>query len=272
MTTKTLNAGENPALANDLVKQAMAIQPEEQIEVASINPPSDTTVILPGGYLTDAGEVIRTVEVRELNGRDEEAIAKSSNAAKVFATILSRATVSVGSLSANDKILDELLAGDRDAIMLGIFKATFGPTAEIGAFCSGCTEMKQIEIDIDEDIKVKGLMDPIADRKFLVQGKKSEFLMTLPNGALQRELAAAQDKSLAELNTLMLERTVMEIDGQPLLSKFQVQSLGLMDRRTLGEEIAKRNPGPQFEDQTVICPDCEGEVIVPINLGTLFRI
>jgi hypothetical protein len=69
----------------------------------------------------------------------------------------------------------------------------------------------------------------------------------------------------------MLENTVMKIDDSPVLSKMQVQNLGLVDRRTISEAINKRLCGPQFDVVKVTCPDCESEVSVPVNFGTLFR-
>jgi hypothetical protein len=95
--------------------------------------------------------------------------------------------------------------------------------------------------------------------------------VTLPTGAAQRELTNNPDKTTAELTTILLENCLLEIDGSPLLGRNQVQAIGLKDRRKLGEEIAKRTPGPKFEAAEITCPDCGGEVVVPINLGTLFR-
>jgi hypothetical protein len=87
----------------------------------------------------------------------------------------------------------------------------------------------------------------------------------------QKELMLSADKTVAELNTLLLEQTVIKIGEAPVVSKIQVQNLGLTDRRKIVDEINKRICGPQFNDLTLDCPDCEGEVQVPISLGTLFR-
>jgi hypothetical protein len=269
MTNNTISAGSNPGLANDMVKKATAEQ-KANVQPAEITAPSDTLVHLPGGYINDAGEVIKTAEVRELTGRDEEAIAKVNTVGKALNVILSRGVVSIDGKRANDELLDVLLAGDRDALLLGIYKATFGSTARIESYCVGCSAEKIVEIDVDNDITTKALADPIAGRVFTVHGKH-EYTVTLPNGALQREVITSTDKTAAELSTLLLEKTVQEIDGNPVFSKSQIQGLGVADRRLIGEEIGKRVIGPQLENITVKCPDCEGEVEVPINFGTLFR-
>lgn len=268
MTTNTINAGANPGLANDLVRKATAEQ-KQAVQSADITPPSDTSVYLPGGYLTSTGEVTHVAEVRELTGKDEEAIAKTNNVGKAVLTILNRATVSIGGVRATEEMLDSLLAGDRDALLLGIYKATFGNTAPIESYCAGCFADKTVEVDINTDIKVKALVDS-SSRTFTVNGKH-DYLVSLPTGLVQKEILMNQDKTAAELSTLLLERTVTEIDGNPVFSKVQIQNMGVSDRRLIGTELAKRSIGPQLENITVKCPDCEGEVEVPINFGTLFR-
>lgn len=270
MTEQTFKAADNVNLANNLVNQAMA-EPTKTTEKAVITSPLDTLVNLPGGFITPAGEVIRIAEVKELNGRDEELISKSSNSGRTFSTILSCGVVSIGGVKATDALLDELLSGDRDALMLGIYKATFGNTALIQSFCSTCETPQTVEVNIDTDIEMKKLLDPIADRSFTVRGREQDYLVSLPTGATQRELSTNLDKTMAELTSILLQGTVIEIGGRPVVSKQQVLSFGLQDRKAISNEIADRNPGPQFNDTTVDCPDCGGKVAVPINLGTLFR-
>ncbi len=269
MAEQVLKAANNATLANDLIAQATS--QEETIEPAKITPPSDGSVNLPGGFINADGEIVRTAEVRELNGKDEEAIAKANGASKVFNTILSRATVSLGGVKPTEQMLDDLLIGDRDELLLGIFKSTFGNEAELGAYCNGCRDLKTVQIDVDADIKRKVMLNPDEDRTFMVRGKKNEFLVTLPTGATQKKLLASDDYTVAEQTTILLEQTVLEINGRPVITKQQVQALSVLDRRDIVEEIAKRNVGPQFGNLSVTCPDCESEVAVPINLGTLFR-
>jgi hypothetical protein len=270
MENQTINAATNPGLANKLATDAIAEKPEA-LEPAKIKSPSDIVVNLPGGYLSPSGEVYRTAEVRELTGRDEEAIVKANNLAKALGVTLSKGVVKIGEVMATEDVLDKLLSADRDAILLGIYRATFGDTAEFGAFCSGCNEVKTAEIDILNDIKVNFLADPMEDRVFTIQGKNKEYLVKLPEGKLQRDLSNNIDKTSSELDTLLLEYCVLEINGNPVLGKGQIQMIGLSDRRSILKEIISRNPGPQFDDVKITCPDCGGEVVVPINLGTLFR-
>lgn len=270
MTSKTISAAANPALANKLIQEAMVEEPQ-QVRV-KIMSPSDTSVTLPGGYVTSTGEVVTDAEVRELTGKDEEAIARTTNVGRAFLTILERGTVRIGSEPASEELLNKLLSGDRDMLLLNIFKVTFGAEPEVPAYCYSCKEMKTVGVDIEKDVKVRTLKDPINDRVFTVKGKTREYTVQLPTGVTQKELLLSTDKTSAELNTILLENTVVKIADSPVVSKTQVQNLGIADRKLILDEITKRIPGPQFEDLKVTCPDCESEVTVPINLGTFFRI
>jgi len=265
----TVDAASNADLVNSMVADAMKA-PEKKPEPVTIIPPSETVVTIPGGYISATGEVITSVEVRELTGKDEEAIARASSIGKALLTILSRGTVKVGEEKATDAILDSMLSGDRDAILLGIYKATFGQTAEMQGICPGCNEFKDVTVSIDEDVQVRPLSDP-SDRIFTVDCKVGEVEVALPTGHVQKELISNSDKSVSELTTILLSNCVRAINGNPVFGKAQIQNLGINDRKLIAEAITENNIGPIFKDIKVTCPDCESEVTVPFNLGSLFR-
>lgn len=267
--TNTINAAANPAMANNILNDVLAEKTEQR--EAKILPPLDNIVTLPGGYLNAAGEVITTAEVRELNGKDEEAIARSATTGKALLAILNRGAVKVGDEKADEALLDRLLSGDRDTLLLGILKMTFGNEAELPAYCETCEDFKTVTVDLNADIKVKVMTDPINDRVFTVMGKSQEYTVKMPTGLAQKELISNSDKTSAELNTILLENTVIKIGTSPVLTKLQIHNMGIADRRTVIDEINKRVVGPQFDALTVTCPDCESEVKVPISLGALFR-
>jgi hypothetical protein len=268
MAEQSLRATDDANKANNLIAQAL--NEPQVIEAPKIVAPTDILVDLPGGTIID-GEVVKTAVVRELNGRDEEAIIRADSSARMFSIVVNRATVSLGETKATDELLDRLLVGDRDALLLGIYRATFGDTAELSGYCEGCSEYKTVEVNVVEDIKHKILPDA-RETDFFVQGKNKEFRVSLPTGLVQKKILANPEATMAETLTTLLEQTVTQIDGKPVFSKSQIQALGLVDRRAIADEIADRNPGPQFDPIKVTCPDCESEVQVPISLGSLFRL
>ncbi len=267
----TVSTTTNPTEINALIEKAVDTPVEKPAKkpVEVLNP-FDNVIDLPGGFITPAGEVITKVEVKELTGRDEEAISKASTIARALNSILMRGTAKIGEEEATDKLLDQMLAGDRDAVLLGIYRATFGNEAELPVMCQTCNDFKTMVVDVDTDIPVKKLEDPY-DRQFEVQGKKNTYRCELPTGHTQRELLSNADKTVSELSTILLQNTVLEINGTAVYDKNQVLNLGVADRRKISDEIAKRNPGPQLQDVKAPCPDCGEEVQVPINIGTLFR-
>jgi dsDNA-binding SOS-regulon protein len=275
MTTQTLNAAENPALANKIAQEITKVQVEETVgSVPTITIPSlpDTNIELPGGFYDPLDDqLVTTAEVRELTGGDEEAIVKISEPGKALMTILEKATVSLGGKPADKETLSMLLAGDREALLLAIRRVTFGNEVELEAVCSRCPELQTFVVDLEKDVEVKSLDDRINDRRFTLDLKVGKVKVALPTGDTQNKLVNASNKNTAELDTLLLSNCVLEINDVPVLGQAQIRNLGIKDRRTILEEIAKRNPGPLLSEVKKACKTCGQEVELPLTLADLFR-
>jgi hypothetical protein len=271
----TIKAAENPQLANQLLEDVNKIVNQEVMgSVPEVVIPSlpDTTVTLAAGLIDPfENTVSTTAEVRELNGADEEAIAKLSDPGKALLAILERATVSIGDQPATKQLLGSLLAGDREALLLAIRKATFGSEVEVSTVCDKCPELQTFKIDLNKDVEVKKLDDPIRDRRFTVELKAGLAKVNLPTGDVQTQIINATDKNSAELDTMLLAACVTEIGDQPVLSPNRIRTLGITDRRLLLDEIAQRNPGPQLSEIKKACGTCGQEVYLPLTLAELFR-
>jgi hypothetical protein len=274
-TTEVLNAASNPALANKIAQEALQVVPQEvEGEATTIVIPSlpDTTVELPAGlYDSFDGTLVTTAEVRELTGADEEAIVKINEPGKALFAILERATVSVGEQKATKEILNRLLAGDREAILLAIRIATFGPEITLESVCSRCPGVQNFTINLLADVEMKQLSDKVADRYFTLKLKAGDVQVQLPTGDTQNKLINSPNKNSAELDTILLANCVTDIAGQPVLSEASVRGLGIKDRREILEEIAKRNPGPQLSEIKKACGECGQEVELPLTLAELFQ-
>lgn len=275
MTTQTLNAAENPALANKIAQEITKVQVEETVgSVPTITIPSlpDTNIDLPGGFYDPLDDqLVTTAEVRELTGADEEAIVKITEPGKALMTILEKATVSLGGKPADKETLSMLLAGDREALLLAIRRVTFGNEVELEAVCSRCPELQTFVVDLEKDVEVKALEDRINDRRFTLDLKVGKVKVALPTGDTQNKLVNASNKNTAELDTLLLSNCVLEINDVPVLGQAQIRNLGIKDRRTILEEIAKRNPGPLLSEVKKACKTCGQEVELPLTLADLFR-
>lgn len=266
-----MNAAENPDLANQIIEQVMA-STEEAVEEfqAEIESPPETVFDLPGGYALIDGTTVYEAEVRELTGRDEEAIVKLRSPGASMNETLKRGLIRLGDTTPDATVLESLLAGDRDYIMLRIFAATFGSNTTATRVCPSCQETVEIAIDIIDDVPVKKL-GASSDRIFTVDCKVGPVQVALPTGHTQKQLMEAGNKNLAELSTILLASTVTSINGLPVLGPQQILDLPIRDRRKIAEEIGEKNPGPQLQDITKPCPACEVDMEVPVSLAALFQ-
>lgn len=233
----------------------------------------ETVVELPGGYIDTDFNLITEAEVRELTGVDEEAIAKSTDSGRALLTILERGTVRIGEEKATRTVLDSLLIGDRDFLLLAIRRATYGNTVDLtGVDCQHCAHVQDMTVDLSTDVEVSRLNDPATDRYFDVTGPRGKvFGVALPVGSTQRELILKGDLTLAEMNTILLSGAVTSVDGMPSLGASTVRNLGIADREAITREIAKRYTGPRLNAVEKVCEQCGETMTVGLAMGALFR-
>lgn len=254
-----------------------ATGPKEKPPTPRMPDPPDTSLRLPGGLWWDE-EFVRDAEVRELNGADEEAIAKAVRREKgavaaMIRTLLTRAVVAVGSHEPPPPaLLDALLVGDRDALLLAIRRATYGNELELQLTCPNCDAVMDAVFDLVDDIPVKELPDSDAPRVFdveLQQGRKARVV--LPCGADQEGALSEGTRTAPEINTQMLSSCVLDIDGQKFDGVESARMLGIRDRRAILKVLGDNQPGPRYEEVTQVCLKCEYEFPLGIDLPTLFR-
>jgi len=269
-TNSTVSAVDNPALANQLSAQALAqAEQKEAFSETTITPPSDPHVELLAGFQEPFGEFIATAEVRELNGADEEAVARVNDLSKGLMLILERAVTKLGDKKPDKDILDALLAGDRELLLLAIRKQTFGSEVTIqGAFCEECPDEMTLTIDLDKDVKMKKLEGSSA---FDVACNIGSVKVHLPTGNTQKQLVNSGSKTAPELDSIVLKSCVLEINGQAVLDPNAILKLSVKDRRTILTAISERNPGPQLSSIKKDCPNCGREVPLPLTLADLFQ-
>jgi hypothetical protein len=256
----------------ELVQQYANKVMEEPEQAITTRAPSDSEVLLPGGYILPNGELVTKAEVRELTGADEEAISKAGSTAKSLNVLLQRGLVKLGDTEVSKEDLDSLLSGDRDSILLGIRKVTFGRTLTVNIRCSSCAQDQTSEIDLDKDVPVKRLSDPVSERTWEVQTKQGIVHLSLPNGITQKKLMDNLDKTSAEVNTMLLAGCIVSVNGAPSIGTSTALSLGLSDRNKIVEDIIERNPGPRLGEVKKVCKACGEDIALPLSLLDLFRI
>ncbi|MFI6512977.1 hypothetical protein ACIBCT_35710 [Streptosporangium sp. NPDC050855] len=273
------NPATDLAAAADMQRVLEDMNPLPQPDV-----PTDDVVELACGLTLD-GQVITLARVRELTGADEEAISRAalSSAPEAFlTTLLERGTVAIGDRPATPDLLGQLVVGDRDMLLLGIRRATYGESIDYELTCGGCGQKLGATVGLDE----------IPITKSPVPGA-TEFEVTLKRGVVARvrltrgvdqnavvHAARAGNLTIAEADTLLLARTVISLRGpsgatRPVAGQMDAEvamrDLGLADRATLLEELRKRRVGPDEDGVPITCASCAHEQKVQVTLSALFR-
>ena len=267
------NAGRGgPPSQGDVAK---ALAKTVDSEPPTIARAGEAWVDLPGGLITPEGLLVRRALVRELNGYDEERLSRidmDKNVAAYVTEMLCMAIDDLGGGKPTKETVRSLLIGDRDALVLGIRAATYGNDVEFKLSCSKCGNDSEVVVEIDKDIEITRMDDPL-NRQFTVPLRRGEAKVTLLTGVAQEAFSAdIGRRTQAEINTIMLAKSVISIDDVPVQQREEdVRRLSAADRDTLTDFIAEHQPGPQFKEIEVTCATCGAEYPVSLGLPTLFR-
>lgn len=235
-----------------------------------IDEPEDGFVRLPGGLITDNG-LVTTATVRELNGEDEEALAKAQGDLRRLRALLG-AVETIGDEPVTKETLKELLIGDREALVLGIRIATFGKEITYNDYlCPGCAEPLDVSIDLST-LEMKELPDR-EKREFEIPLKKGGVaLVRLPNGSDQEAIFELPNATVAEENTLMLSRVVLALNGKKINNaKDPIKKLGVADRQTILKFLSDTQPGPRYDEVKSTHETCGTEFPIFLALDDMFR-
>ncbi len=245
-------------------------------DLPQIEPPGPGTLTLMWGVAGDEGERLLRAEVRELNGGDEEAMARLKENSPSYYTdlvdlVLRRAVTQVGDtaiVTSNAAgVLGDLLVADRELLFKEIIFTTFGTTREYeGVRCPDCGEKNDIEVDVDRIVLTTHLKGEPRTEVTLRDGRKVE--LHYPLGKDQKFVYDVKEEtSAAGYNTRMIARCIDTVDGQALREhaahRFALE-LGMKDRRTIVTALAS-GPSVKFEEVEVPCTEC-GEAI-PFAFG-----
>jgi hypothetical protein len=267
-----VDARAEPERANQMSEEALK-EPPLMLEA----PPS-SMVDLPAGYIDEANTIHREARVRELNGLDEEFLARevlnvSIPIAQFIDVVLSRNVVQLGSVENPPKeLLRKLLRGDRLALALGIRRLTYGDDWELlDVPCSYCQEQFGVIVELGKDLKVRTLSNP-RDRTVEVEFRHGHRgVVRFVTG--EDELAAVGDgtRTTPELTTTYIDRCLISYDGQPLQKPIG-KDLGIVDRKRVIDAIQEHQPGPIMEEVSVPCSHCGQKQNYPLNMADLFRV
>lgn len=276
--TEMIDAGTNPDQANSMLAGALDSNTSAPaLERPTITPPPDRTVRLMAGVVNQLDGTSETeAVVRELTGADEEALTSPSlarNPAKYLSLLAVRGTESIGEHKATADLVGGLLVGDRELLLIGIRKATYGSELELITNCPHCEDRDEdytFDLDLIDVQPLENLQEAVYG--FDVETPSGRTVhVNLARAADQDAVMGASDKGLGELNTLMLSRCVTQIDGLPAMGPGALKAMSIRDRQSLLKAINEHTPGPRLGEAKRTCRACEQEFDLNLGLLDLFR-
>jgi len=257
-------ANVNKSEAEEIIEEALS----EEISFAD----EEVVYEMLAGYKDpETGTIHREFTLREMTGRDEEAINKADvkvNGSKVISTLLTRCVTRIGSITPSSvggsaewsKVIRSIYVGDQDLMLMKLRKLSIGEEIEVSHVCPSCGAKLNTVLDIDEleVIDFKGVREidfclpkGYKDKKGVVH---KEGKMRIPTG-LDREILTPLAKSnRAKAETTMLTRLCQFNDGA-YVDDDVMSGLAIRDREYLSKLLLENNFGIRLE-VNITCDQC----------------
>lgn len=242
----------------------------------SIATPETVIVELHRGLINpNTGQWQTTAEVRELTGKDEEFLASlESNKTITYAMyvnqLVSRATVRIGDtlIQGHKALIEELITGDRDTLLLGIIKATYGPERTFNYPCNACKTPNLITIELDKDFPIQeyegNLREPF--EVTFKNGNKVKF--KYPVGS--DNIAMGKAETTAQQSTILISRCVVWPDHRDsLYNEEWAKNLSMNDRNLVLRALLSPKVGPKLGEVNTQCVHCGADININIDWVSL---
>lgn len=213
---------------------------------------------LPGGLVLEDGRKLGRAELRPLTGREEEWVAQHADApsAHIATKLLSACFVRLEDVKVNSEIIDRLLVGDRDYLILQLRRMTLGDRFAAVFSCPACKRAMDVEF-LARDIVIEPRPQNTTAYSWQAEDAQRVVRYRLPNGADQKAVA---DLSPAEAVDALLARCVIEDGGTPLTVAERTAVIAEMDRLA-----------PQIDlELDLKCPECDHSFTTPFDCSSFF--
>ena len=243
---------------------------------------NDIVELPSNGEFYPEGHALRespTVEVRQMTAKEEDILLNQSYLKQgvVVEKLLHSLVIT------KDFNLDDLLVGDKNAILTQVRRSAYGDEYPVEAVCRSCMTKTENTFDLEECVRNKPLT--------LVEGvertEKNTFTFIAPKTKAKVEirfLTGADEKALADKEKKYKKHNVdfsasletykmiiVSVNDDPSLVESYVENMPLRDAKKLKEVMKEIQPGIEMKGQFV-CPSCETEVEMdlPINFRFLW--
>lgn len=262
----------NPEGANEILRELTGPSAS-----TPLMPPLPSDIVpLPGGYLDVEGNLHRECRIREINGSDEEAMARelrspTVNVPRVVDLVLKRCVLGIGTIESTPQALANMLIGDRAALMMAVRILTFGNDWEVPDFpCRLCGETFGTIVELNT-IGTKKLDNPMVQEVEVELRNGSIANLGLITGEVQLEMVGDANRTGPEEVTIAIDRCIRRMDGRPVGGSGVAQRMSMADRRKIAKVMTDAQPGPRMEEVVVACEKCGREADYALSLVDIFR-
>jgi len=218
-----------------------------------------------------------SIEIRPMTAREEDILTSRA--------LLKKGTVVTELIKSClvDKSVNplDLVAGDRNALMVAIRITGYGSEYSAEVECSDCGDKNPHEFNLSE-LPIKRLeINPIIDGQnlfeFVLPYTKKKIHFKFTTGKDEEELSTLQEKQKKlgiktdSIVTLALQNAIVSIDGiedRLKITNF-VKNMPARDSLALRNYIRENEPGVTMRQDTV-CPSCGHSEEVSMPLGVNF--
>jgi hypothetical protein len=242
-----------------------------EVPVETVPLPSQGLVYDPDSRLYK----VTTLDIKAMTAREEDILTSPALMKKgeTISTLIKSCLV--------DESIDtnEMLLGDRNALMISIRVTGYGPDYKATFECPKCNHTNSDTVDLS-GLNIKFLeLEPVSKGmnsfEFTLPVTKKNITFKFMTVGEEREIAQTKEKmskhfeSQIETNvTSNLEKAIVAIDGIRDKNKIRhfVQNMPAYDSRVLRKFIRENEPGIKME-HNLVCANCSSasSVLVPMS-------
>jgi hypothetical protein len=266
-----------PPQTQELVSEA---QPPQQPPRGPYQVPVELVALPSKGLVYPVGSPLaneETLEIKSMTAKEEDIL--TSRALIKNGTVITQLLKSCILNKLVDP--DEMLSGDKNAILIGIRVTGYGGEYNAKITCPHCSKEYENTFSLTQ-LKVKGLgAQPVQPNtnlfEYTLPSSGARVLFKLLNGHDEDELVKILDSKkkigmqVEAGVTARLFQSIVEINGERDKQKINqiIQSMRAMDARSLRKYMDEIEPAVDLRQQ-VVCPACDEQSEVKMPLGMSF--
>lgn len=230
--------------------------------------PSLGSCELPTGVKIESGEILKTIQFREMCGSEEDLLASSMPVSQKISLLLTQCTKSIGTLDQAHlfkSLIEKLPMTDRMYYLIQLRIQSLGSSYAFEFQCDQCQKKSKHQVDLRE---IQVLNPPDAKQLFQETKLPSGNLIRwqISNGQTERELEKLLQKDQSISVGLFVRCT--EFNQQPITMD-HIKNLSMKDRSFFKKEIEK-NEGTLDDQIEITCSHCGYETKEAIAFDASF--